>query len=120
MSFDYGEIAQLADELLREFGGPGLLTHKERSGEYDPVLGDYPEIEVTLDCTAAVFPIDHKLVDGTTVLSTDEQAYLSAVGLAAPTPAQRLTWQGKGYTILRVENLAPAGESVLYTLIVRR
>jgi hypothetical protein len=54
------------------------------------------------------------------VLATDEQAYLSAVGLTIPEPTQRLAWAGKTYTIMRVENLAPAGTSVLVTMIVRR
>jgi hypothetical protein len=42
------------------------------------------------------------------------------VGLTIPEPTQRLAWAGKTYTIMRVENLAPAGTSVLVTMIVRR
>lgn len=120
MSFDYAEIAQTVQELLEEFGAPGKLTRKDRAGVYDPDLGDYPEVEVAQDCTAVVFPIDQKLVDGTAVLATDEQAYLSAVSLTTPTPSHKLTWQGKGYTIVRAKNLAPAGVSVLVELIVRK
>lgn len=120
MTIDYQEIARDADEALREAGAAGTLTYKTRSGEYDPGLGGYPEAVVTQPCTAVVFPVDQSLVDGTTVLATDEQAYLSAVGLTIPEPTQKLVWAGKTYTIKRVENLAPAGSSVLVTMIVRR
>ena len=116
----YTELAATVQEVLAEFGSPGQVTRTEQSGTYNPDTGDYDATTVTQDCTAVVFPIDQKLVDGTTVLATDETAYLSAVGLTTPKPADRLVWNGKTYTIMRVENLAPAGTSVLVTLIVRR
>jgi len=116
----YAEIAADAHALLAEFGALGQVTRIEQSGIYNPDTGDYDTTAVTQDCTAVVFPIDQKLVDGTTVLATDEQAYLSTVGLTIPEPTQKLAWAGKTYTIMRVENLAPAGTSVLVTMIVRR
>lgn len=119
MSF-YSDIAADAHALLAEFGSPGQVTRTEQSGTYNPDTGDYDTTTVTQDCIAVVFPIDQKLVDGTTVLATDETAYLSAVGLTIPEPTQKLAWAGKTYTIMRVENLAPASTSVLVTMIVRR
>ncbi|MCO5355063.1 hypothetical protein [Acidovorax kalamii] len=116
----YTEMAQVADEILHEFGAAGTLTYKTRSGEYDTELGDYPEVPVTQACTAVVFPVEEKLVDGTTVLATDEQAYLSAVGLSIPEPTHVLTLGGVARTVVSVKNLAPAGTSVLVELIVRR
>lgn len=120
MSFDYAEIAQVAHEILAEMGSAGLITRKERNGVYDPSAGGYLEATLTQPCTAVVLPIDQKLVNGTTVLATDEQAYVSAVGLTLPAPTQILTWQGVDYTLIGVKNLAPAGLSVLVELIVRR
>ncbi len=116
----YDEVRSDAHAVLTEFGAAGTLTYKTRSGEYDPDLGDYSEVEVTQACTAAVFPVDQKLVDGTTVLATDEQAYLSAVGLSIPEPTHVLTLGGVARTVVSVKNLAPAGTSVLVELIVRR
>lgn len=120
MSFDYADIAATADEILREFGAAGIVTRKEPGGVYDPDTGTYPDTPVSQNCTAVVFPINQKLVDGVTVLRTDEQAYLSAVGLTAPAATQVLTWAGVDYTIMDVKNLAPAGVAVLVELIVRR
>ena len=120
MSFDYAEIAQVAHEILAEFGAEGVLARKERGTVYDPGAGGYGETTVTQPCTAVVFPVDQKLVNGTTVLATDEQAYLSAVGLTVPAPTQVLTWQGADYTLMSVKSLAPAGLPVLVELIVRK
>jgi len=120
MTIDYQGIARDADEALREAGAAGTLTYKTRSGEYDTELGDYPEVEMTQACTAVVFPVEEKLVNGTTVLATDEQAYLSAVGLSIPEPTHVLTLGGVARTVVSVKKLAPAGTSVLVELIVRR
>lgn len=116
----YDEVQGDAHAVLTEFGAAGQITRKERGGVYDPAAGAYPETTVAQPCTAVVFPIDQKLVNGTTVLASDEQAYLSAVGLVLPAPPQVLTWQGVDYTLVRVKNLAPAGVSVLVDIIVRR
>ncbi|RYE42632.1 MAG: hypothetical protein EOP24_31935 [Hyphomicrobiales bacterium] len=119
MSFDYSEIAELAHELLQEFGSTGQIVRKEPSGEYDPGAGEFPVVEVSQAVTAAVFAYPAHLIDGTTVLQGDEQAYVSAVGLVMPAPAQVLTWQGKARTVISVKDLAPAGVSVLVELQVR-
>ena len=116
----YSDMAATVQEILAEFGAPAQVTRTEQGGEYDPDTGDYVTTTVTQDVTAVVLPIDQKLVNGTTVLATDEQAYLSAVGLTIPAPTQKLAWADKTYTIMRAENLAPAGTSVLVTMIVRR
>lgn len=118
MSF-YGDMAAVADDVLREFGATGTLTRTESTGEYDPDTGDYVTTTVTQDCIAVVLPVDQKLVDGTTVLATDETAYLSAVGVTEPRASDRLKVNGKIYTVIRCKNLAPAGQAVLYELQVR-
>ena len=119
-TFDYTKTAATAKRLLSRFGAQGKIAYKQRSGDYDPTTGDYPETEVMQDVTAVVFPIDKKLVDGVTVLATDEQAYLSTVGLVTPQPTHKLVWMADIYTIVSVKNTAPAGVAVLCELIVRR
>ena len=55
MSFDYADIAATADEILREFGAPGIVTRKESGGVYDPYTGTTLDVEVSQNCTAVVF-----------------------------------------------------------------
>lgn len=120
MSFDYADIAATADEILREFGAAGIVTRKEPGGVYDPDTGTYPDTPVSQNCTAVVFAYPQHLVNGTTVLQGDELAYLSAVGLVMPKPAEVFAWQGISYTVINAKPLAPAGVNVLAELQVRR
>lgn len=120
MSFDYAEIALTAHELLAEFGTAGKLSYSEQSGDYNPETGDYNTTTVEIDVVGCVFPVDQKMIDGTTVLATDEQALLSAFGLDEVNSSWALTLNGKAHTIIRAQRLAPAGLPVLHTLIVRR
>lgn len=115
----YSDMAATVQEILAEFGAPAQVTRTEQGGEYDPETGDYVTTTVTQDCISVVLPVDQKLVDGTTVLATDETAYLSAVGVTEPRASDRLKVNGKIYTVIRCKNLAPAGQAVLYELQVR-
>jgi hypothetical protein len=119
MSFDYAEIAADAQALLEEFGARGQIK-RSTPGVYDPSLGAAPVTTTTQVVTAAVFAMPAHLIDGTTVLQGDEQAYMSALGITDPAPLDVLTWQGVGYTVISAKRLAPAGVAVLHELQVRR
>lgn len=120
MNIDYTEIARDAHAAIQEAGSPGTITRKERGGSYDPSAGAVPEITVTQDIVAVVLPVDTEMVNGTTVLITDETAYMSAVGTTEPKPADVLQINGKTYTVTGVRWTAPAGVGVLGQLFVRR
>jgi hypothetical protein len=120
VKFDYDELARDADEMLTEFGSAGQIMRKERSGAYDPALGQVPEVTITQAIVAVVLPVDTEMVNGTTVLITDETAYMSAVGTTEPKPADVLEINGKSYTVTGVRWTAPAGVGVLGQLFVRR
>lgn len=117
----YADFAATARELLAEFGAACTITRKGGgAGSYNPDTGAFdPAPAETQAAIAAVFPYPQKLIDGTTVLQGDQQAYV-APGLDwAPRATDVLTWQWVDYTVVSVKNLAPAGESVLFELQVR-
>ena len=118
MSFDYAKTAQTAQRLLAKFGARTTLAHPVAPA-YDPETGATTPVDAMTNVTAAVFPVDARFVDGSMVLATDLQAYLSAVGVDEPVPGDVLTWGGKSLTVVRAMNLGPAGVFVLYELIVR-
>jgi hypothetical protein len=120
MAFNYAELASIAAEIISEFGGPAQLIRKDTSGTYDPTTGKMSETSVTQGTVAVVFPIDRKLINGTTVLASDETAYISTVGVTEPKATDTLTLNGQTYTIMSVAWIAPAGLAVLGELIVRR
>lgn len=117
-TFDYSELAAVAQELLEEFGSQTTLT---RPGEpvYDPETGEATVEEVVSTVQAAVFPVEQRYVDGLQVLATDLQAYVSAVGVSEPKPGDVLSWQEQGLTVVKAKNLAPDGSTfVLFELFV--
>ena len=118
MTFDYAKTAATAQRLLTKFGASTTLT---RHGEpvYDPETGTTTPSDTVSGVTAAVFPVEARFVDGSMVLATDLQAYLSAVGVAEPVPGDVLAWGSKSLTVIRAKNLGPAGVFVLYEVIVR-
>jgi hypothetical protein len=118
VSFNYARIAQTVQRVLTKFGARTTLT---RSVEptYDPETGTTTSSVAVAAVTAAVLPVDARFVDGSMVLATDQQAYLSAVGVAEPKPGDVLAWGGLALTVIRAKNLGPGGVMVLYELIVR-
>lgn len=117
----YSRAIATVQRLLAKYGAQTTLTTPgSGDGTYDTATQvATPPAPVVDDVTAAVFPYDDKFVDGTLILSGDEQAYLSAVGITEPKPGSVLAWGGKSYTTIRAKTLAPAGEAVLYELQVR-
>lgn len=119
MSFDYAEVAQIARELLAEFGSTGQLKTSV-AGTYDPETGTIPQTVTTADVTACMFAYPERLINGTTILHGDQQAYLSAVGLTMPKTGDVMVWKGADYQVISAKPLAPAGVNVLAILQVRK
>lgn len=119
MSFDYDEVAEEAHELLTEFGAIGQLKTSV-AGTYDPDTGTIPQTVTTADVTACLFAYPERLINGTTILQGDQQAYLSAVGLTMPKSGDVLVWLGSDYQVIAAKELAPAGVNVLAELQVRK
>lgn len=115
---DYAKSQTTALHLLDKFGAAGEI-HRDVPGSgpiYDP--GE-PTVQKT-PCTAAILAIELKDVDGTLVKLTDKTAYVAAKGLAIePTTTDRLSFNGKTFTIIKVATLQPAAITVYHKLFVR-
>ncbi|RZL39230.1 MAG: hypothetical protein EOP35_04125 [Rubrivivax sp.] len=118
MAYDYAKTAATAQRLLTKFGAAGTLK-SQTPGAYNPATGAAAITTFSQGCTAAVFDVEQKLVDGTNVLAGDKTAYVATVNVAAPVPGHILTWQAKDYRVITVKTLAPAGMAVLYELLMR-
>lgn len=120
-TFNYAKTAASVERMLKKYGGAGTISRAGAEGSPDPLTGvPQPSFETVQDIVGVVFPIDSKLVDGTTVLATDETAYISAVNVWEPRATDVLDINGKGYTVQVVKWFAPAGVAVLGELIVRK
>lgn len=114
-------MAATAKRMLSASGAACTITRQgQGQGSYNPATGTFDPAPADVQTgQAVVLPYPQKLIDGTTVMQGDQQAYV-APGLDwAPRATDVLTWQGVDYTVVSVKNLAPAGESVLFELQVR-
>lgn len=121
MSFDYDNIAAVADELLAEFGQSCSLG-SVTDGAYDPATGEAAPATTPYPITAAIFAYPQRFVDGTLIRTGDKRALVSPVGLTVdPKPGDTLTdAAGAAYQVVDAKPTAPAGATVLWTLQVRR
>lgn len=113
----YPELAITADELLKEFGQSVTIRHTE--SVYDPATGTSTQVVTDSKTVGAKFPYGDRAIDGTMILSGDEQIYLSPVGITSVVPGDRVILASGTYSVVRVKTTAPAGIPVIYELQVR-
>lgn len=121
MSAFYDDIASVADDLLHEFGQAGVLGSVS-DGAYNPETGEAGPVSTPHAVTAAVFDFSQTYIDGTLIRTGDKRALVSVVGLAvAPKQGDTLTDAGGSvYQVVEAKATAPAGQTVLWTLQVRK
>jgi hypothetical protein len=99
-TFDYAEMQAAAEELITEFGQQGTI---KRLGAVDPVEGGDP-VPVEYPATLVPMTYDQRYVNGTTILTSDRQIYISSVGLAiVPTVGDVAVAGGVEYHIIAAD-----------------
>jgi hypothetical protein len=121
MSFDYDNIAAVADELLAEFGQSCSLG-SVTDGTYDPETGEAAPASTPHPLTAALFDYPQRFIDGTLIRTGDKRVLASSVGLTVePKPGDTLTDAvGKVYQVIDAKATVPAGTAVLWAIQVRK
>lgn len=124
MTFDYAEIAALANELLADFGQTlAITTHV--AGEYNPATGTSSSSVTSHEGFGMV--MDYGLHGSGISNSPDsliqqgDKQLLLAPGLVTPPMlGDVVTFDGADYKINNVKTISPAGVCVLYDCNVRR
>ena len=114
----YPSLALTADDLLSEFGQPVTIRHTESA--YDPATGTTTETITDTGTVGAKLPYGDRQIDGTLILSNDEQLYVSPVGVSSIVPGDRVIIGSDAYSVVRVKTTAPAGVDVIHELQIRR
>jgi len=118
MSFNYSKAAATATKLLAKFGR--TVTHTIRTtGSYDPATGAVTITETTQSATAALFDYGTKDIDGTLIQMGDKRALIAPL-TTMPKPDDTLTVGTVVWTIKQVNELNPAGTTVMYEAQVRK
>jgi hypothetical protein len=119
MSF-YGEMAEVALELLKEFGSQQTLRDIT-PGAYDPVSGETAG-DTPISQPAQVILVDYTLqesgqqyAEGSEIRQGDKKIIIAAKGLAWP-PAltTRLDVGGVLWQIVNIKEANPAGTPLVY------
>lgn len=115
----YDEMADLADELLTEFGGPAVLT-RVTTGTYDPTTGTTTgNVTTTWNATCACFEYAQVQIDGTSIRQGDRVVYLSTAGIVNPQTGDTLTIGGVVLNVVASRPLRPASTDVLFEVQAR-
>jgi len=116
----YTRMRATVQRLLLKYGLETTLTTTGAASAYNTATATAtPATPVVDPVLAAVFPYEDKFIDGTLILSTDQQAFISAQDVDEPKPGSLLLWKGKSLKAVRVKTLGPAGVNMLYELQVR-
>lgn len=118
MSF-YGDLANTADELLKEFGQP-VTIRTQTPGEYDPATGTSAITTVDTVGNGCVFDYGANAIDGTMIVAGDKQLLLSPVGMSEPGIDDLAIIGGIQWRIVSVKALSPAGVAVLFECQLRK
>lgn len=118
MAFDYSDFADLAAEMLAEYGQVGELERPTFTGpKHTPVMGE-PEI---YPATFVLTSFKSREIDGTRILQSDKRAII-APGLAvAPMTSDWLVEaNGDRFRLLDCMTIRPATTTIAYVAQVRR
>jgi hypothetical protein len=126
MSAFYDEMADVALELIAEFGQVGTLK-EVKQGEYDPVTGEgagSTEVAQAGNLILLEYNSNEAGVinaSGSLVQEGDKKILLAAKGLEwKPAITTTLEADGQVWTIVNVKEINPAGTPLVYELHGRR
>lgn len=115
--FDYGEMQDVAAELIEEFGSTGQLI---KLAVADP---DYGGVPTPTPYTVTLVPMkfEARYIDGSTILNTDILVYISSKGLAVkPELPDRVVVNSVRYSIVSIDpNNYNAATDVVYVVHCR-
>lgn len=115
-AFNYATMAATASRLLKRFGAKASIS-RVVDGSYDPAKGETSGVTQVLPTVAAIIDYEDRLVDGTMILHGDLRALMDP--RVQPIQGDRITWQGRSYSVIAVKSVSPAGVPVLYDAQVR-
>jgi hypothetical protein len=118
----YDEMAEMALEMIREFGQP-VIIRATTAGEYDPDTGTAP-VDTLIEQTAPGILLDftgQEFQTNSLIKQGDKKLKIAAQGLAwVPNLLNKVIVQGRTWSIVPpLKEINPAGTPILYELQVR-
>lgn len=119
MSAFYTEMAEVAVELIEEFGAPVKLN-RVMSEEYDPVTGEtVAGSDDSKNTMGLLVSFPTELIDGTRILATDKRLIIDGSVEPLMSDIPEMFGEKLG-TIVHIDKKSPAGFPLVYFLQVRK
>jgi hypothetical protein len=116
----YASAADTALSLLLQFGEAAVIrrTTVANPSPSDPASGSATTADYA--CRLAVFPIDLRDIDGTTIKAGDFRVLVAAKGLTiTPTTTDHIVCSAGTLAIVDAGRFAPAGTPTHYRMVAR-
>ena len=107
-----------AQRMLTKFGQPMTLT-QVTSGAYSPATGAVATTETAHVGVGVALNYSQDLINGTSILQSDQLVYLNPQLGATPKAGDRLTFAGAVVNVIDSMPLAPAGIVLLHKVQCR-
>lgn len=116
----YDRMGAVADRLIAKRGSDVVLI-KSGNGPFNVSTGTMSVSPVEYSGKAVVLDLEQREIDGTTVKVGDQKCLMSvSPDIPKPTTQDKIRWQNVVYKIILFRDLAPAGQSVLYRMVIRK
>lgn len=116
----YDRKGAVADRLITLRGSDVVLI-KSGNGPFNVSTGTMSVSPVEYNGKAVVLDLEQKEIDGTVVKIGDQKCLMSiSPDIPKPTTQDKIRWQGATYKVILARDLAPAGQSVLYRMVIRK
>jgi hypothetical protein len=117
MSLDYASTAESTALLLEKFGAIGQIQ-RCTEGAYDTATGKQTKTYTSSEAAMVVLGYKQSAIDGTLIRQGDMRALIEP-GTTCPQTGDMIVWQGKTWSVVNAETVAPAGVSVLHKAQLR-
>ena len=117
----YTEMAQVATDLLTEFGTDIKISRITQEKVINPVTGviTTPEIKQSYSIKGIMKKYPENLIDGSRITTSDRQLMLETSQIE-PILTDTIKIDGENWPIMEIESIKPAGTALLYTVRVRK
>lgn len=118
MSAFYDDMAQVAIDLLTEFGATITLP-RTTGASIDPITGvETSGTDATVTTTGILKRYPDSMIDGTRIQTGDRILILTSE--QTPTTDDTPTIGGENWTVVNIETVSPAGTNLVFFVQVRK
>lgn len=116
MSYNYAPIATKALKLIAKYG-VAMTLRQNVGGVFNPATGTRQGTQTDTPCQGIIDNYSVEIVNGTSVLTTDQRIFVAAASLAViPTGGDQILVNGLTFDIVNVNIIGPGNTVILWDI----